>query len=325
MKYVLRRLGFYLVAAWVSLTLNFLIPRLMPGDPATALMARFRGQISPEALDALRAAFGSTDAPLHMQYLSYIGHLLTGELGASIAHFPAPVTDVIAAGLFWTVYLAGGAVVVSFCLGTALGVLAAWKRGGRLDQVLPPMLVFLGAFPYFWLAMLGLLLFGYWLDWLPLRHAYDDTLAPSFSWEFAASVVEHSILPGAAIVLATLGGWMLNMRNTMVGVLGEDFIVMARAKGLSRRRVMFAYAARNALLPNVTGFGMALGFVLSGSMLTEIVFSYPGVGYLLLEAVHSQDYPLLQGLFLCVTFSVLAANWLVDIVYVLLDPRARAS
>lgn len=324
MSYVLRRLGFYLVAAWVSLTLNFVIPRLAPGDPASALMARFRGEISPEALEALRTAFGLTEAPLHVQYFDYLGNLASGELGASIAHFPAAVTDVLATGLVWTLYLTGGAVLVSFGLGTTLGALAAWKRGGRLDRWLGPLLVFFAAFPYFWLAMLGLLLFGFGLGWLPVRHAHDAALVPSWSFEFVASVVEHSILPGGVIVLATLAGWMLSMRNTMIGVLGEDYVDAAHAKGLSERRTLFAYAARNALLPNVTGFGMALGFVLSGSLLTEIVFSYPGLGYLLIEAVHSQDYPLLQGLFLCITLAVLAANWLVDLAYVALDPRARS-
>src|SRR5690606_26178130 len=175
--------------------------------------------------------------------------------------------------------LAGGAVLVSFCLGTLLGMLAAHRRGGWLDRVLPSSLVFLAAFPYFWLAMAGLLVFGFWLDWLPLRHAYDDALTPSWSIDFVLSVLEHSLLPGATIVLATLGGWLLSMRIRMVGTLGEDHVTLARAKGLPERRVMFTYAARNALLPNVTGFGMALGFVLSGSLLTEIVFSYPGLGY----------------------------------------------
>jgi len=323
MNYILRRLGFYLIAGWVSLTLNFMLPRLMPGDPAAALMARFRGQLSPEALAALQTAFGLNDAPLLVQYVRYTGHLLQGELGSSIAHFPAPVTEVISTGLVWTLYLSGGAVVVSFLLGTSLGALCAWWRGGVLDRWLPPTLVFLGAFPYFWLAMLALLVFGFTLGWLPLRHAYDDALLPSWSLEFCFSVVEHSILPGAVIVLATLGGWLLNMRNTMIGVQNEDYVTLARAKGLAPRRTLFTYAARNALLPNVTGFGMALGFVLSGSLLTEIVFSYPGLGFLLIEAVHNQDYPLLQGLFLCVTFAVLGANWLVDIAYVFLDPRSR--
>jgi peptide/nickel transport system permease protein len=324
MKRLLRRLGFYLIAAWVSLSLNFVLPRLMPGDPASALMARFRGQVSPDALDALRAAFGTNDESLLSQYVSYLGHLFSGEFGLSVTHFPAPVTEVIATGLSWTVYLAGSAVVVSFVLGSTLGALAAWYRGGLLDRIAPPVLVFLSAFPYFWLAMLALLIFGFQLQWFPLSHAYDSSLDPSLSLEFLGSVLSHSFLPGAVIVLATLGGWMLNMRNTMVGVLAEDYVVLAQAKGLPARRVMFTYAARNALLPNVTGFGMALGFVLSGSLLTEIVFSYPGLGYLMIEAVHNQDYPLLQGLFLCITSAVLVANWLVDIAVVLLDPRARS-
>lgn len=322
-KRLLRRFGFYLLAAWVSLTLNFVLPRLMPGDPAAALMARFRGQISPEAMSALRVAFGAADQSLLSEYFSYLRNLLSGELGVSVSHFPAPVTEVIATGLLWTVYLAGSAVIVSFLLGTTLGALAAWRRGGALDRIVPPTLVFLGAFPYFWLAMLALLVFGFQLGWLPLRHAYDDSLDPGFNLEFVGSVLEHSLLPGAVIVMATLGGWMLNMRNTMIGVMAEDYVTLALAKGLPSRRVLFSYAARNALLPNVTGFGMALGFVLSGSLLTEIVFSYPGLGYLMIEAVHNQDYPLLQGLFLCITCAVLLANWFVDVAVAMLDPRAR--
>jgi peptide/nickel transport system permease protein len=215
-------------------------------------------------------------------------------------------------------------VIISFALGTALGVVATWRRGGWLDSVMPPVLVFLGAFPYFWLAMVLLYVFGFRLGALPLRHAYSDMLAPAWSAEFLLSVMKHMVLPASAIVIATLGGWMLSMRSTMVGVLAEDYITMAHAKGLSQKRIMFHYAARNALLPNVTGFGMALGFVLSGSLLTEIVFSYPGQGYLLIQAVRNQDYPLMQGIFLTITLAVLGANLLVDILYVWLDPRARA-
>jgi peptide/nickel transport system permease protein len=324
LNYILRRLGFYLLAAWASLTLNFIIPRLMPGDPGAAMFARFQGQLSPEAIAALRQAFGFTDAPLWRQYLTYVGHVFQGELGTSVAYFPSPVTEVLANGLFWTILLAGMAVIIAFTVGTLLGTLAAWKRGSWLDSVAPPLLIFLGAFPYFWLAMLLLYVLGFSLGWFPLRHAYSDDLAPSLSPEFIVSVVQHMILPAGAIVLATMGGWMLGMRNTMIGVLAEDYITMAQAKGLPPRRVMLHYAARNALLPNVTGFGMALGFVLSGSLLTEIVFSYPGQGYLLIQAVRSQDYPLMQGLFLTITFAVLGANWLVDILYVFLDPRTRS-
>jgi peptide/nickel transport system permease protein len=323
-RHLLRNLGLYAAAAWASLTLNFLIPRLMPGDPASVMFARFAGQLQPEAIDALRVAFGFTNEPLHQQYLTYLSHLLRGDLGISVAYFPAKVTDVIATGLGWTLLLSGAAVIISFVLGTALGVIATWRRGGWLDSVLPPALVFLGAFPYFWLAMLLLYVLGFMLGAFPLRHAYSDELAPALSGEFILSVLQHMVLPASAIVIATLGGWMLSMRSAMVGVLAEDYISMATAKGLSQRRIMFHYAARNALLPNVTGFGMALGFVLSGSLLTEIVFAYPGQGYLLIQAVRNQDYPLMQGIFLTITLAVLGANLLVDILYVWLDPRTRA-
>jgi peptide/nickel transport system permease protein len=323
-RHLLRNLGLYAAAAWASLTLNFLIPRLMPGDPASIMFARFAGQLQPEAIDALRVAFGFTNEPLHQQYFTYLSHLLRGDLGLSVAYFPAKVTDVIATGLGWTLLLSGAAVIISFALGTTLGVIATWRRGGWLDSVLPPALVFLGAFPYFWLAMVLLYVLGFTLGAFPLRHAYSDDLAPALSGEFILSVLQHMVLPASAIVIATLGGWMLSMRSTMVSVLAEDYISMAAAKGLSQRRIMFHYAARNALLPNVTGFGMALGFVLSGSLLTEIVFAYPGQGYLLIQAVRNQDYPLMQGIFLTITLAVLGANLLVDILYVWLDPRTRA-
>ncbi|WP_437581767.1 ABC transporter permease [Sorangium sp. So ce887] len=323
MRYLLRQLGLYFIAAWASLTLNFLIPRLMPGDPATAMFARFRGQLQPEAIDALRKAFGFTGEPLYKQYITYLSHTLTGDLGLSVAHFPAKVTDVIATGLGWTLLLSGAAVLVSFALGTLLGIVATWKRGGWLDSIMPPVLMFLGAFPYFWLAMVALYVLGFVLGAFPLRHAYSDTLSPEWSFEFIGSVLSHMVLPGLSIVIATIGGWMLGMRSAMVTVLSEEYITMAQAKGLSQWRVMFSYAARNALLPNVTGFGMALGFVLAGSLLTEIVFSYPGQGYLLIQAVRNQDYPLMQGIFLTITLAVLGANFLVDVVYVFLDPRAR--
>ncbi|XXZ16995.1 ABC transporter permease [Sorangium sp. So ce315] len=313
----------YFVAAWASLTLNFIIPRLMPGDPASAMFARFRGQLQPEAIEALRKAFGFTDEPLYKQYITYLSHTLQGELGTSVAHFPAKVTDVIATGLGWTLVLSGGAVIVSFGMGTLLGIIATWKRGGLLDSIMPPVLMFLGAFPYFWLAMVALYVLGFVLGLFPLRHAYSDTLTPALTLEFIGSVLSHMILPALSIVIATIGGWMLGMRSAMVTVLSEEYITMAQAKGLSQWRVMFTYAARNALLPNVTGFGMALGFVLAGSLLTEIVFSYPGQGYLLIQAVRNQDYPLMQGIFLTITLAVLGANFLVDVIYVFLDPRAR--
>ena len=230
----------------------------------------------------------------------------------------------IGTGLLWTVALAGTALVISFALGTLLGAAAAWRRGGWLDSALPPALALLGAVPYFWLAMLALFVFGYGLRWFPLGHAYSLDREPGWTFGFAVDVVRHAALPALTLVAATLGGWMLGMRNTMIALLDADFIKLAWAKGLPPRQIMLRYAARNALLPNVTSFGMALGFVLSGSLLTEIVFSYPGLGYLLVQAVRNKDYALMQGLFLLITLAVLAANFLVDVTYVWLDPRTRA-
>jgi len=323
-NHALRRFAFYLVSAWASITLNFAIPRLMPGDPTAALVARFKGQMSPEALRALRHAFGLVPGSTLTQYFTYLAHVTRGDLGLSIAYFPAPVTEVIGTGLGWSLGLGAVALVISFTLGTLLGVFAAWRRGGRLDSWLPPALSFLGAFPYFWLAMLVLYLFGFTLHWFPLQHARDPDLETGSSLVLLADIASHAVLPGAAIVLATLGGWMLSMRGAMLSVLGTDAIKLATAKGLPPGRIMWAYAARNALLPSVTSFGMALGFVVGGSLLTEIVFSYPGLGYLLVQAVRNQDTPLMQGLFLMITLSVLAANFLVDLLSIWLDPRARA-
>jgi peptide/nickel transport system permease protein len=275
-------------------------------------------------MDALRKAFGLTDEPLIMQYITYLSHALRGDFGISIAYFPAPVTSVISTGLLWTMLLAGAATIISFGIGSLLGVIAAWRRGGRLDTALPPILMFIYSFPYFWLAMLALFVFCFQLGWFPMRHAYSDRLAPAWSVEFAGSVAYHLLLPALTIVIVSLGNWLLGMRNSMIGVLAEDYIALAEAKGLPQRHVMYKYAARNALLPNITAFGMALGFVLGGALLTEIVFSYPGMGYLLVQAVRNQDYPLMQGLFLMITLAVLGANLIVDLMYVRLDPRVRS-
>ena len=325
MIYLLRRLGFYALAGWASLTLAFFLPRLIPGDPARVLLARFRGRLRPEALEAVRSAFGLSHDSIWQQYASYVGHLARGELGVSISYFPTPVSEVIAGAFGWTVLLGGVSVVLSFLLGTGLGVLAAWKRRGWIDAVLPATLTLLGSLPYFWLAMVALYLGGFTLGWFPVRHAFDDGLTPGWSFRFISSVFVHALLPGATLVLVTLGGWLLAMRNTMLGVIAEDYITLARATGLPRGRLMFSYAARNALLPNLAGFGLALGFVVSGALLTEIVFSYPGQGYLLVRAVASLDYPLIQGLYLTITLAVLVANLLLDAVNVWVDPRLRRS
>jgi peptide/nickel transport system permease protein len=321
---LLRRLSFYLVAAAFAVALNFALPRMMPGDAASALAARFQGQLRPEALSALRAAFGLGDEPLWRQFVAYLANLFRGELGTSIAYFPAPVSEVIAGGLGWTLFLSGLSLLLSFALGTLLGVVCAWRRGGLLDR-LPPLLALIASFPYFWLAMAALYLFGFVLGWFPLRHAHSPELEPSLSPTFVADALLHAALPMSTVVLATLSGWVLPMRNTMTSVLGAEFVQLARAKGLGEGEVMLRHAARNALIPSVTSLGMALGFVVGGSLLTEVVFSYPGTGFLLVQAVRAQDYPLMQGLFLGITVAVLIGNLLVDLAVVWLDPRARGE
>jgi peptide/nickel transport system permease protein len=325
MQYILRRLGFYALAAWVSLTLNFLIPRLMPGDPASAIFARMRGQLQPEQIQAMREAYGLTDAPLHIQYFQYVTNMLQGNLGISISNFPTPVTSVMATGLLWTLLLGFTALIISFVFGNILGILSAWRRGSLVDSVLPPILIFVGSFPFFWLALVALYFLSFELGWFPLRHAYSDRLVPTWSWEFVVSVLYHLVLPAGAIVVVSIGGWLLGMRNVMINILGEDYITMAEAKALSQERIMFNYAARNALLPNITAFGMALGFVLGGQIIVETVFAYPGLGYQLVKAVSNLDYPLMQGIFLMITLAVLGANLIIDMLYVRLDPRVRAQ
>lgn len=324
MRFLTRRLGFYVVAAFLAITLNFIIPRMMTGDPVQLMFARFQGRLDPRAMDSLKAAFGFVEGPLLQQYVTYLQNLMRGDLGISVSAFPSPVTAVIGTGLGWTLRLAGTATIISFALGTLLGVIAAWRRGKFTDTFILPALSLLGAFPYFFIAMLALFILALDLGWFPLNHASDINLPQDWTnGAFLLSVIHHAFLPAMTIILTSMGGWMLGMRNNMIGVLSQDFIVMAQAKGLRDRRVMLTYAARNAILPSLTGFAMSLGFVLSGALLTELVFNYPGVGYLIINAVNSRDYPLMQGLFLMITLAVLLANFTVDVVYVLLDPRAR--
>ncbi|HLZ20606.1 MAG TPA: ABC transporter permease [Ktedonobacterales bacterium] len=323
MRYLLRRLGFYLVALWAALTLNFLIPRLMPGDPVGLFIAHLQGHVDPRAINALRLQFGITNDNLWVQYGHYLRDLVHGNMGLSISYYPSPVSQVISQSLPWTLVLVGTSAVISFMLGTFLGILAAWKRGSWLDRTLAPSLTFLSAIPYFWLALIALYLFGFEYKVFPLSGAYDLSLTPGFSGDFLLNAVQHALLPALTIVVSSVAGWMLGMRNAMLTSLAEDYVVMAEAKGLSDQRVMLVYAARNAILPNITGFAISLGFVVSGALLTEIVFSYPGLGFVLLQAVQNSDYPLMQAVFLVIAIAVLGANFFADILYVVLDPRTR--
>ncbi|HEY0752831.1 MAG TPA: ABC transporter permease [Ktedonobacteraceae bacterium] len=330
MRYLLRRAGFYLVALWAAVTVNFILPRLMPGDPALAYLGKIQAKNPTEAMyQALLTEFNvDPKIPVWQQYWNYLSAVLTGHLGVSSSQYPAQVTSILAQSLPWTIGLVGVALTISFIIGTLIGIVIAWRRGSVLDTTIPPILTFLSAVPYFWMALGLIYLFSVSLNWFPnsVGGAYDVFSypdGPELSVGFLSSMVQYSFLPVLTLVIGSLAGWVLTMRNTMVTTLAEDYVLMARAKGLSERRTMFHYAARNAILPSVTSFSISLGLVVSGSLLTEIAFNYPGIGFALLQGVQQDDYPLIEGCFLVIALAVLIANFLSELVYIFLDPRVR--
>jgi len=323
MPFIVRRVIFYLVAAWVALTINFFIPRAMPGNAVESVMAKFPN-LQPSAYKALQALLGvGHPGSLWDQYWAYLNNIFHFNFGTDVTNYPASVASLLAQTIPWTITLVGTATVIAFLVGTVLGVVAGWRHGGWLDRVLPG-LMFFQAVPYFFLALILLELLAVRGHLLPTGQGYSGGLVPGWHWDFLGSAVYHSLLPAFTIVIASVAGWMLQMRNVMITTIGEDYMLAAQAKGLSNRRVMFSYAARNALLPQLQGFGLAVGFVVSGAIVMEIVFSYPGIGLLLLNAVTSNDFPLMQAVFLVITFAVLLANLIVDLIIVAVDPRARA-
>jgi peptide/nickel transport system permease protein len=326
MRFAIRRLGFFVLTLWAALTLNFFLPRLMPGNPALAMMSKFRGPVSPQAFKALAASFGlNNHQSLISQYFTYLGDVATFKFGTSLYFYPQSVSQVIRSAILWTIGLVGITTMLAFALGTLIGIMAAWRRGSRLDSIAPPVFVITSAIPYFWIGMMLILVFAVQLKWLPGAFGYDITMAPSFSLPFIGNVLQHALLPAVALLVTTIGTWILTMRNNMITTLAEDYVRMARAKGLPGRRIMFDYAARNAVLPNLTGFAMSLGFIVGGAILVEYVFNYPGVGYMLLQAVNNEDYPLMQALFLLITVAVLVAILLADIATAVFDPRTRTA
>ncbi|GIG23531.1 peptide ABC transporter permease [Cellulomonas chitinilytica] len=323
MRFLLRRTIFYALTAWAAVTINFIIPRLMPGDPVKAIMAKYQGRLDSSAEQAIRTLLGlQEDKSIWQQYVEYWSLLLHGNLGVSFQFFPTPVADIIRQALPWTVGLVGLATIVSFTIGTLVGTGIGWRRGTWADQLLP-LSTFFSAVPYFWLGLICIAVFSVGLGWFPTNGSYDRSLIPSLNAEFIGSVLYYGILPAVTIVVSSIAGWILGMRNMMVTVSSEDYVTVAQAKGLSERRVLFGYAARNAILPQVSSFALSLGFIVGGTLVMEMVFSYQGIGYVLYQAVTTHDYPLMQGCFLVITLSVLAANILADFVYAGLDPRTR--
>jgi peptide/nickel transport system permease protein len=326
MRFVLRRLGFFVLTLWAALTLNFFLPRLMPGNPALAAIGNHRGSLTPDALKVLEAQFGLGHQNILSQYVSYLGNVATGKFGSSLTTQPGTsVGRIVLDAIPWTLGLVGLTTVLAFVLGTGIGIVGAWRRGGRLDSIMPPIFVIMTVIPYFWIGLILILVFGVKLHWLPYFFTYDVTLTPGFNLSFIGNVLKHAILPAFTLLITTIGTWILTMRNTMITTLAEDYVRMARAKGLPGRRIMLDYAARNAILPNLTGFAMSLGFVVGGAILIEEVFNYQGIGFLLLQAVNNHDYPLEQALFLLITAAVLVAILISDIATAVLDPRTRGA
>jgi peptide/nickel transport system permease protein len=320
-RYVSRRVGLFLITLWAALTVNFIIPRVMPGNEAQAVLATFRN-VNPAALHALEIEFGvNVHQNLLITYFQYIGNCLTGQFGLTAQRVPV-LTEIISK-LPWTLGLVGVTTVIAFAIGTLVGVLGAWRRGGKLDGLLPPMLFIVASFPVFFVGLLLLYVFAVTLNWLPLSSNYSIGTEPSLSLSFVGDVLVHAILPGIALIVVTAGLWIYSMRNNMITTLAEDYVKMGRAKGLRSWRIMIDYAARNAILPNLTGFAMQLGYVLGGSILVEYTFSYPGLGYLFYTSTTDHDLPLMQALFLVYTLAVLVCVLLADLATAGLDPRTR--
>ncbi|WMT86176.1 ABC transporter permease [Pelagibacterium sp. 26DY04] len=325
MAFLLRRLAFYLAAFIAAATINFFLPRMMPGDPIDIMFASAGSELSLENLNALKLTFGFIDAPLGEQYISYLKSVFTGDLGRSIKYFPLPVTELLGRALIWTVGLMGIATLLSFALGTFLGVMAAWRRGTLFDSVVSLSAIFSSSVPAVVVSLIVLFVFGYTLEWFPNGYAADPMLDPGLNWGYISSVIYHGTLPMLTLVIVLTGGFAVTMRNNMINLLGEDYIVMGRAKGLPDGNVMIWYAARNALLPTVSSLAIAIGTVLGGSLVTEVVFNYPGLGNTLYQAILARDYPVIQGQLLIMTGAMLVANFIVDLSYVLLDPRLKRA
>lgn len=324
MLFIVRRLVFYVVAAWSALTINFLLPHLLPGTAVEAMFSHYP-DLTPSAIKALDIQFGlGHPGSLLHQYFVYLGHLAHGNLGISTFEFPTKVTTVLKETLPWTIALVGTATVISFGLGTLFGILAGWRRNGLFDKALPGW-TFLQAIPYFFLALLVVQLFANTWHIFPPYGGVTLGVTTGFNWTFISSALDHSVLPAATIIVTSMAGWMLQMRNVMITTIGEDYVLAATAKGLSPRRIMFTYAARNAILPQIAGFALAIGFVVAGALVMEIVFSYPGVGYQLYTAVTNDDIPVMQGIFLAISAAVLLACMLADVVYFIADPRTRTT
>ncbi|OGJ91445.1 MAG: ABC transporter permease [Candidatus Raymondbacteria bacterium RifOxyA12_full_50_37] len=323
--YVLKRTGMFFLTVWIGMTVIFFIPRMAPGDPIAAMVSRLSAQAgrienADQMINAWHAKFG-LDAPLPVQYGRFLKNMFTLNLGYSLGYFPTKVEDMIKQALPWTLGLLAMATLMSFVLGNIIGALLAWRRSPRLLKLLLPVTLTFTSIPPFMMGILLLYVFAFGLNFLPFSGGFDQSVIPGLNLEFIGNVLQHGILPASSIVVCTMGFWALGMRGMMITTGGEDFVILAEAKGLSMRRIFFNYEMRNAMLPQLTALTLSLGSIAGGSVIIEYIFTYPGIGYLLYSGIVNNDFTLIQGIVFVLISSVSFAVLLIDLLYPLIDPR----
>ena len=327
LSHLVERFVIFVVTIVLSVTVVFFVPRMVPGDPLGALslkLAQVGGNLGGKALiDEYTRRFGLDKSPGE-QYVAYLRQLAQGDLGYSISVFPTTVGELLAQAIPWTVGLLLTTTIISWALGSVIGGVVGWT-GGRSPvlQALVPVALVLYTIPYYILAIVLVFLLAFLWPVFPISGAYTVGLRPSLSPAFVLDVLRHAALPALSIVLVSLGWWFLSMRSLIVSLKGEDYITWAEAKGLPPRRIFWAYAFRNALLPQATGLALSLGHIVGGALVTETIFGYPGLGYLIFNSIKSLDFPVIQGSILLIIVSVAVANLVMDLVYPLIDPRIR--
>ena len=326
-RHLLERLVIFAATVIVSVTVVFFVPRMVPGNTLGALSAKLANvgvNFNNKALvDEYNRRFG-LDKPVLEQYFAYLRQISQGDLGYSIASFPTTVGDLIRQSLPWTVGLLVVTTFISWILGSVIGGVVGWAGGGsRPLQALVPIALVLYTIPYYILAIILLFLLAFLWPIFPITGAYSAGSHIELTPQFAVDVLRHAALPALSIVLVSLGWWFLSMRSLIVTVKGEDYITWAEAKGLPAPRIFWAYAFRNALLPQVTGLALSLGQIVGGALVTETIFGYPGVGYLIFSSIKTLDYPVIQGAILLIVVSVASVNLIIDLLYPLIDPRIR--
>ncbi len=326
-KYFLNKLLWFLVTFVCAFLLNFFLPRLMPGDPVAAIVARMaQGMSNATGVQAIYQQYTElfgTNKPMLEQFFLYVKNVFHGNFGFSFSYYPRTVADVIKSSIWWTICLQFTAIIVGWLIGNTLGALAAYLKGG-FDKVLMPVSIFISNFPAFGMAVIMLVIFGVGLKWFPTSGGYGFDLIPNFSWGFIWSVIVHYQLPFWTIVLIAIGGQAIGMRSMSIYELNADYVKYARFMGIKDRKIV-GYVFRNAMLPQITGLALAIGTMVGGALFAEIIFSYPGLGFTLYNGVMGGDYPLISAATLIITVMVLSANFIIEILYGIIDPRIRAA